>query len=69
MLEFSVFVILIPECYIWAHFRVGCMYALFQSIFQWLHCDVTRQTVIFLRFKCVLAQIASMVMVSAFKSD
>jgi hypothetical protein len=56
-------------CNLWAHLRVGCMYALFQSKFQWLHRDVTRQTVVLLHFKCMLAWIASMVMVSALKLD
>jgi hypothetical protein len=56
-------------CNLLAHLRVGCMYALFRSKFQWLHRDVTRQTVVLLRFKCVLAWIASMVMVSALKPD
>jgi hypothetical protein len=37
------------------------MYALFRSKFQWLHWDVTRQDVVLLRFKSVLARIASMV--------
>jgi hypothetical protein len=45
------------------------MYALFQSEIQWLHQDVTPQTVQLLHFKCVLARIAFMVMVSALKLD
>jgi hypothetical protein len=56
-------------CNLWAHLRVGCMYVLFRSKFQCLHWDVTRQTVVLLDFKCVLAPIASMVMVSALKPD
>jgi hypothetical protein len=54
-------------CNLWAHLHVGCMYALFRSKSQWLHQDVTRQNVVLLHFKCVLAWIASMVMVSTLK--
>jgi hypothetical protein len=58
------------DCYnLWAHLHVGCMYTLFQSKFHWLHRDVTQQTVVLLCFKCVLARIASMLMVSALKPD
>jgi hypothetical protein len=56
-------------CNLWAHFCVGCMYVLFQSKFQWLHQDVTRQTVLLHHFKYVLARIASMVIVSVHKPD
>jgi hypothetical protein len=56
-------------CNLWARFRVGSMYALFRSKFQWLHRDVTRQTVVLLRFKCVLVRIASTMMVRALKLD
>jgi hypothetical protein len=56
-------------CILSAHLRMGCMYALFRLKFQWLHRDVTRQTVVLLRFKCVLARIIFMVMVSAVKPD
>jgi hypothetical protein len=56
-------------CNLYAHLHVVCIYALFRSKFQWLHRDVTRQTVVLLYFKCVLARIASMVMVSALKLD
>jgi hypothetical protein len=56
-------------CNLWAHLHVGYMYALFRSKFQWLHRDVTQQTIILLCFKWVLARIASMVMVRALKSD
>jgi hypothetical protein len=45
------------------------MYALFQSEIQWSHRDVTGQTVCLLCFKCVLARIAFMVMVSVLKPD
>jgi hypothetical protein len=49
-------------CNLWAHLRVGCIYAFFYR-------NVTRQIVVLLRLKCGLAWIASMVMVSALKPD